>query len=127
MQKKRFDFAWIWQDFVILHCFYPFVVLYQKRADALEHNIIEGVTDALFLAVRNFHKTNAIQSKCGVTATECSIYSPLVCRGYVYLHAHFTVCYILPAWVFLCLFIAKVVEDLEREQAAAKHPRFSML
>ena len=45
----------------------------------------------------------------------------------MYLHAHFTGYYILPAWVFLCLFIARVVEDLEQEQAEVKHLRFFML
>ena len=36
--------------------------------------------------------------------------------------AHFRVSYILPTWVFdSVLFIAKVVEDLENEQADGKH------
>ena len=33
--------------------------------------------------------------------------------------------YILLRGCLLCLFIARVVEDLEQEQAEVKHPRFS--
>ena len=48
----------------------------------------------------------------------------VVCWGYEYLQAHFTDVSYTPTWVFLCLFIAWVVEDLEQKQAEVKHPRF---
>ena len=35
--------------------------------------------------------------------------------------------YILQRGCLLCLFIARVVEDLEQEQAEVKHPRFSFV
>ena len=75
---------------------------------------------------RNFHFQN-----CNLKQTqrwcprECSISTSQVCRGFLCPHAHFRVYYILPTWVFdSVLFIAKVVEDLENEQAEEDTPSF---
>lgn len=50
--------------------------LWEELSRQVEHYILKGVTDALFLAVRNFHISNAIQDNARVTATGRSIYSP---------------------------------------------------
>ena len=75
---------------------------------------------ALFLAVRNFHISNAIQNKCRGNSTGCIIYSSVVCcEGTSYLQRTLYGCLYTSTWVFLCLFIASVVEDREQKQADA--------
>ena len=72
----------------------------------MEHYILKGVTDALFLAVRNLGtfelqaKTNADVTPRGVVYTLRS-----VLRGFMPL-AHFTGVYILQRGCLLCLFLA---------------------
>ena len=51
--------------------------LYEKSwAAGVEHYIIEGVTDALFLDFRNYHNRKTVKNIAGVTATGCVYQTP---------------------------------------------------
>ena len=91
----------------------------------MEHYILERRYRALFLAVRNFHISNAIQNNAGVTPRGVVYTLRSVLRGSSILNAHFTVYLYTSTWVFLCLFIASVVEDREQKQADASTHVFS--
>ena len=93
----------------------------------MEHYILKGVTDALFLYFETSTYRIANKNNAGVTATGCIIYYSVVCceGALCYPQKHtLRVYYILLRGCLLCLFFAKAVEGLEVEQTEVKHPRF---
>ena len=87
----------------------------------MEHYILEGVTDALFLVIRNLGTSEyAIKNIAGVTPRGVVYTLRSVLRGLTMSSlAHFTVYLYTSTWLFLCLFTVKAVEGLEDEQADA--------
>ena len=82
----------------------------------MEHYILKGVTDALFLyfettTIEYWTRTNAWVTPRGVVYTLRSVR-----RGSGILNAHFTGVLYTPAWVFLCLFSSLAVVGHEVEQ-----------
>ena len=91
----------------------------------MEHYILEGVTDALFLDFETTtlelpSKTNAWVTPRGVVYTLRSVLRGLT----MFSPAHFTGVYIPQRGCFSVLFIGKVVVDLEIEQADASTRAF---
>ena len=85
----------------------------------MEHYILKGVTDALFLVVQNFHNRTANKNIAEVTPRGVVYTLRSVLRGSGILNAHFTGVYIPQRGMFLCLFISKAVVGLNIEQADA--------
>ena len=90
----------------------------------MEHYILKGVTDALFLAVRNFHNRISGQDNAGVTPRGVVYTLRSVLRGSCILNAHLTGVYIPQRGCFSVLFTAKAVEGHEQQTGRCKHPRF---
>ena len=91
----------------------------------MEHYILEGVTDALFLVVQNFHNRTANKNNAGVAPRGVVYTLRSVLRGYVYPHKHTLRCiYMLQRWCLLCLFFSMAVEGQNIEQADVKHHVF---
>ena len=84
----------------------------------MEHYILEGVTDALFLDFRNYHNRITVKNIADVAPRGVVYTLRSVLRGLTMSsHAHFTGVYILQTWVFLCLFSSMAVVGHEVEQA----------
>ena len=82
-------------------------VLWVGRSRWVEHYILKGVTDALFLVVQNFHNRTVIQKQMlGWLHGMYHILLRSVLRGCFVLpsKAHFTGVLYTPAWVFLWQF-----------------------
>jgi len=99
----------------------------QDGATRAKHYILEGVTDALFLAVRNLGtfelqaKTNADVTPRGVVYTLRSVLRGLTMSSL----AHFTGMLYSPAWVFtLSVSCNGFPKTSNSKRAAVKHPRF---
>ena len=90
----------------------------------MEHYILKGVTDALFLDFETTTLGLPSKTNAGVTPRGVAYTLRSVLRGSSILNAHFTGVQYSPTWVFLCLFIGKVVVDLEIEQAEASTHAF---
>ena len=91
----------------------------------MEHYILKGVTDALFLDFRNYHNRITVKNIAGVTPRGVVYTLRSVLRGLTMSSlAHFTVYLYTSTWVFLCLFFAEAVEGPERRTGRSKHPRF---
>ena len=91
----------------------------------MEHYILKGVTDALFLVVQNFHNRTANKNIAGVAPRGVVYTLRSVLRGLAMSSlAHFTVYLYASTWLFLCLFFAEAVEGPERRTGRCKHPRF---
>ena len=90
----------------------------------MEHYILKGVTDALFLDFRNYHTRITVKNIAGVAPRGVVYTLRSVLRGLTMSsQAHFTGVYILQRGCLLCLFFARAVVGLEVEQAEVKHPR----
>ena len=111
----------------LLSARYGYDVLWGGRSRWVEHYILEGVTDALFLyfettTIEYWTRTNAWVTPRGVVYTLRS-----VLRGSSILNAHFTGVYILQRGMFLCLFTVMAVVGHESRAGRCKHPRFFYL
>ena len=91
----------------------------------MEHYILEGVTDALFLDFRNYHNRITVKNIAGV-APRGDVYTlRSVLRGLTMSSlAHFTVYLYTSTWLFLCLFTVMAVVGHESRTGRCKHPRF---
>ena len=98
------------------------------RSLRVEHYILKGVTDALFLVIR----TTTIESWTRTMLRwHHGVYHILlrsVLRGYfVPSKAHFTGVLYTPAWVFLCLFLLlRLWKASKSGTSRCKHPLFCM-
>ena len=91
----------------------------------MEHYILKGVTDALFLDFRNYHNRITVKNIAGVTPRGVVYTLRSVLRGLTMSSlAHFTGIYIPQRGCLLCLFSCKAVEGREVERAEVKHPLF---
>ena len=90
----------------------------------MEHYILKGVTDALFLDFRNYHNRITVKNIEEVTPRGVVYTLRSVLRGSRILNAHFTGVYILQTWLFLCLFTVMAVVGHESRAGRCKHPRF---
>ena len=62
----------------------------------MEHYILEGVTDALFLDFRNYHNRITVKNIAGVAPRGVVYTLRSVLRGYVYPHKHTLRCIYIP-------------------------------
>ena len=92
----------------------------------MEHYILKGVTLRFVFGCSKLPHIECNPRQCkgdchgGVVYTLRSVQEVRVASMHT-----LRVYYILQRGCLLCLFIARVVEDLEQEQAEVKHPRFS--
>ena len=84
----------------------------------MEHYILEGVTDALFLVVQNFHNRTENKSNAGVTPRGVVYTLRSVLRGSCILNAHFTGVYILQRGCFSVCYSLRLWKAVNDEQAA---------
>ena len=90
----------------------------------MEHYILKGVTDALFLDFRNYHNRITVKNIAGVTPRGVVYTLRSVLRGFGILNAHFTGVYIPQRGCFsVCLPFMAVVGH-ESRTGSSKHPRF---
>jgi len=76
-ERKSFFISFFLRTFATAICHAGFEVLWGRWSRWVEHYILKGVTDALFLTVRNLGTSEyVIKDKCCGNSTGCSIYSP---------------------------------------------------
>ena len=86
----------------------------------MEHYILEGVTDALFLVIRNLGTSEyAIKNIAGVTPRGVVYTLRSVLRGSGILNAHFTGVYILQRGCFSVCLLHRFPKTSNNEQADA--------
>ena len=92
----------------------------------MEHYILEGVTDALFLDFRNYHNRITVKDNADVTPRGVVYTLRSVLRGLTMSSlAHFTGVLYSPAWVFtLSVYHHRFPKTSNSKRAEVKHPRF---
>ena len=94
----------------------------------MEHYILKGVTDALFLVVQNFHNRTANKNNAGVAPRGVVYTLRSVLRGYVYPHKHTLRCIYIPQrGCFSVCFLLRLWKALNDEQADASTHVFSFV
>ena len=97
-----------------------------EAATGREHYIMECVADALFLAIRNFHKRMVVKNIAEVDAAGRYITIPLACRGQTMPSRTLYGCNIYTNGVGITLFVhyQRLWKASNRGWAEARYPAF---